>query len=253
MKTNNAKFNDIMKKLILLLAATILLIQLGSSQTLAPARSVANLPATALTLPDANRQVPGQRFDLDFPGGGPQALVSAIEKATGQPLNVLIPDKCKEEKLPALKVTGVNVPELFAALARANSRAVRMPGMGPMQYTYTASTEFSKDPNSSVWYFTCYSPPEPQQVCHFYQLADLLQNSKVEDITTAIQTGWKLLGVQPTPQLKFHPETKLLIAMGKPEELATIDSVLQELRKALPKAPPAETTVPKKDGTAAKQ
>jgi hypothetical protein len=41
-----------------------------------------------------------------------------------------------------------------------------------------------------------------------------------------------MLGVKSPPQLKFHPETKLLIAVGPNEELATIDAVLKELRTA---------------------
>ena len=235
MKTNNAKFNDIMKKLILLLAATILLTQLGFSQ---------NLPLDRPSAKPQIPQIPEQRFDLDFPGGGPQALVSAIEKATGQPLNVLVPDQCRDEKLPAMELKGVTVPDLFAALARALLKNVQITTYPGQTQNSIAGPGFNKDLNSSVWYFSCYRPPAPQQSCRFYQLADLLQDSKVEDITTAIQTGWKLIGVQPTPQLKFHPETKLLIAMGKQEELAIIDSVLSELRKA---------AVPKKDGTPTKQ
>jgi len=89
-------------------------------------------------------------------------------------------------------------------------------------------------------------PPPPQQFCRFYQLGPYLQDYSIQDITTAIQTGWKLLGVKSSPQLKFHPETKLLIAVGPPEQLATIDTVLSQLRKT-PKDVPA-----KKDGDGSK-
>jgi hypothetical protein len=41
-----------------------------------------------------------------------------------------------------------------------------------------------------------------------------------------------MLGVSPTPELKFHPETKLLIAVGQPENLQTITSVLNALSKS---------------------
>jgi hypothetical protein len=42
-----------------------------------------------------------------------------------------------------------------------------------------------------------------------------------EDITTAIQTGWAMLGVKPAPRLKSHQETKLLIADSRPASRVT--------------------------------
>jgi hypothetical protein len=57
-----------------------------------------------------------------------------------------------------------------------------------------------------------------------------------------------MLGIKAPPQLKFHPETKLLIGVGHIEELGTIDSVLLELRKA----PKPQDSAQKKDGTPAK-
>ena len=64
----------------------------------------------------------------------------------------------------------------------------------------------------------------------FFQLGPYLENYKVEDITTAIETGWKMLGGGPAPAMSFHKDTTLLIARGEPEKLMLIDSVLQELR-----------------------
>jgi hypothetical protein len=61
----------------------------------------------------------------------------------------------------------------------------------------------------------------------------------VDDITTAIQTGWKMLGYSPTPELSFHKETKLLIAVGDPNQLETIDRVLSALN------PPGPTPIVK--------
>jgi hypothetical protein len=53
-----------------------------------------------------------------------------------------------------------------------------------------------------------------------------------------------MLGVKSTPQLKFHPETKLLIAVGPVDQLRTINDVLQELKSA--------PSSPKKDAAPAK-
>src|SRR5579859_5784868 len=56
-----------------------------------------------------------QKFDLDFPGGSPRDLVSAIEKATGKPLNALVPKKDETLELPSMKFKAVTIPALFDA------------------------------------------------------------------------------------------------------------------------------------------
>lgn len=56
------------------------------------------------------------KFDLDFPGGSPDRLVKAIEKATGKPMNVIIPEENADLKMPAISVKNVTVAQLFEAL-----------------------------------------------------------------------------------------------------------------------------------------
>ena len=62
----------------------------------------------------------------------------------------------------------------------------------------------------------------------------------VDDITTAIQTGWKMLGEENPPKISFHKDTKLLIAVGEPDKLEIIDAVLNSLQ------PPAAAKTPEK-------
>ena len=76
--------------------------------------------------------------------------------------------------------------------------------------------------------------PPPSGETRFYSLAPYLRaDITVDDITTAIRTGWELRGVKAPPTLKFHQETQLLIAVGQPEELATIVDVLDVLTKTI--------------------
>jgi len=70
---------------------------------------------------------------------------------------------------------------------------------------------------------------KPNVVCQYFQLAPHLEDHTIEDITTAIQTGWKMLDVDPTPQLSFHKETKLLIAVGAKDQIEMIPQVLGQL------------------------
>jgi hypothetical protein len=104
---------------------------------------------------------------------------------------------------------------------------------------FTTGYEFKTSDNpvtdTSIWYFHVEKPSLPpvvsnEKVCRFYQLGSYLDRGfSVDDITTAIQTGWKMAGVTPPPELNYHKETKLLIAYGAPDDLNIIQSVLQSL------------------------
>jgi len=197
--------------------------------------------------PASTRNAAGQKpdlvkFDLDFPGGTPRQLVEAIEKASGKPLNAVITDDEADLHLPPLKMRGVNVVELFRALSMASMKLIKIPG-GTFSSNYgfdPSSGEFNDD---TVWWFHHGKPvvTEPERSCRFYQLAPYLETYKVEDITTAIQTGWKMLGETNLPTITFHKDTKLLIAVGEQSKLSLIDSVLQQLAQGKPQ-PQREAT-----------
>ncbi|HXR04064.1 MAG TPA: hypothetical protein VN836_05075 [Verrucomicrobiae bacterium] len=186
------------------------------------------------------------RFNLDFPGGTPAELVKAIEKAMGKPLNTIIADEDANAQLPPLKMNHVDVAQLFQALEAASRKAVSVEsgnfggpfGSGYSQQWTGYSFKTTSEPLSddSIWYFHVEKPSLPQvisspaKVCRFYPLTPFLDRGfTVDDITTAIQTGWKMAGVTPPPELNYHKETKLLIAFGEPGQLQTIQDVLNTL------------------------
>jgi hypothetical protein len=180
--------------------------------------------------------IPLVKFNLDFPGGTPRELVAAIEKASGRPLNAIVPnDYADWEALPALKMESVDVAHLFKALELASHKQERI-GNTPYSSSYGFWTEGNPSANS-IWSFNVSKPLIIEKVCRFYSLAPYLERGlTVDDITTAIQTGWKMLGEGTQPTISFHKETKLLIAVGEPSKLDTIDAVLKALE--LPKAKP---------------
>ena len=182
------------------------------------------------------------KFNLNFSGGTPAELVKAIEKATGKPLNAIIPTEDAEIQLPPLKMNDVVIPQLFAALKAASLKTVAvqnqmMYGGGFAQVNTGYGFETSDNPvtDTSIWYFHATKPNLPpvvstDKVCRFYPLALYLNRGfSVDDITTAIQTGWKMAGLTSPPELEYHKETKLLIAFGEPDQLKTIESVLSSL------------------------
>ena len=162
------------------------------------------------------------KFDLDFPGGTPNELVAAIQKSMGRPLNAIVPTEYASVKLPSLKMRGVDVAQLFQALEQANRTNHGIFG-------FRTISAVSDD---SVWFF--YFTGQPR-TSNFYLLTPYLDSGlKVDDITTAIQTGWKMAGISPTPELSFHKETKLLIGVGDLNQLQTIDQVLHALSAPTP-------------------
>jgi hypothetical protein len=68
----------------------------------------------------------------------------------------------------------------------------------------------------------------------------------VEDIITAVQTGWKMQRITPTPELTYHPETKLLMVFGSDAALTLIADVLKQLEPpaVVPVAAPTEKLNP---------
>ncbi len=181
------------------------------------------------------------KFDLDFSGGTPAELVKAIQKATGKPLNAIIPTEDADIQLPPLKMNDVVTPQLFTALEAASRKTATVQYLNlPNSYQefnldYGFRTADGPISDTSIWYFHAEKPNLPPvistgKICRFYPLEVFLNRGfTVDDITTAIQTGWKMSGITSPPELNYHKETKLLIAFGEPRELDTISSVLQSL------------------------
>jgi hypothetical protein len=197
------------------------------------------LPRTRLN--DAPKASDLPRFDLDFRGGDVQAFVNALNKELNGTLNVIIQPEAEATQIPPMKMTAVNVSQVFDALQRASRKLVPIRSGNLYQeritsFTFTATGPISEN---TVWAFAMDGiVREPELPGYrFYQLGPYLgpEGLKIEDITTAIQTTLKMLKQEPGPTLKFHPETKLLIVVGKDSEFRLIDDVLKELPKGASK------------------
>ena len=216
--------------------ATNLCLGAEAVATLAPPPGPVNKPDT------------GKRFDVDFKGGPPKALVEAVEKAAKEPVNVIIPEEHKDFVLPPLRVRNVTVPELFSALTAASHKTeTRYQGNSFQRVTVAhgfRTYDRSAHPGA-IWYFYVEdpggtpTPPQPAPQCRFWNLEPYLEKLKVEDITTAVETGWKMLGVNPLPKLTFHKDTQLLVVVGQLDQLKLVDDVLRELSVDSPSIDPA--------------
>lgn len=179
------------------------------------------------------------RFNLDFAGGTPMQLIADIQKAMGRSLNAIVPAEHANRPLPALKMNGVNVAELFRALSVASQRREQRStghawAIANVAYGFrTTETTLS---DQSIWFFFAEGDDSPK-ASRFYLLTPYLESGlTVDDITTAIRTGWQMRGDKALPVLSFHKETKLLIGTGELAALSMIDDVLKALDPVKAKA-----------------
>jgi hypothetical protein len=209
-----------------------------------------------------NQGIPSQpRFDLNFAGGTPGQLIAAIEKASQKPVNAIIQKKDSETPLPALKLKNVTLLELFKALEMASKYTVHEVSnrrLTEKKSGYAFRSAEASPTDESIWYFmvdyTEVTPVEKPQACQFYSLTTYLDRGlTVDDITTAIKTAWKMQDAENTPEISFHKETKLLIAVGERNQLELINAALgtldQSLRQTAPRgtgALPAARPIPTK-------
>lgn len=211
-----------MRKINALLLCFVTFTQAPAQSQNPPALVPTGQPKPALT-----------EFDLDFPGGTPAQLVAAIEKALSRPLNAIIQPEDGGRRLPPLKMSRVTVPKLFQALTSASTNRTQWltPNISiqtSMGFLTSGGPENASE--TSVWTFFVQESRPPVE-CRFYLLTPYLtKNLTVDDVTTAIQTAWKLRGDSPVPVINFHKETQLLIAVGEGWRLDTIDAVLKALK-----------------------
>jgi hypothetical protein len=156
-----------------------------------------------------------ETFDLAFPGGPPAKLVEALEKASGQKLNALLPPNLSTSAIPRMELRSVNVTTVFNSLNQV----------------LVLDENLRWFPVDNVWILQSGTDRRNSQV--FY-VGHLLSKFKIDDITTAIQTTWKLAGKESKTELKYHQDTQLLIALANKPQLETVTEVLRELQRAFP-------------------
>lgn len=188
-----------------------------------------------------------KRFDLTFPGGTPGEFIKAINEQAAMKVNVIIPPEYAKEQLPPLEVYDVKLPQLFEAGIVASTRSTNLVSVThynsdgrPLYETFEITKGFkttdAPPTDNSIWSFFVQRPPNPstnspkQPVeVRIYQMSGLLNSYSIEDITTAIKTTWEMLDSGTKPEMKFHAETKLLIAKGTAEQLLMVGEVVSQL------------------------
>ncbi len=196
------------------------------------------------------------------------------QKAAGRPLNVMVPESLRDmarTNLITLNVNQMTVDELFQMLGLASQ--INVPYISAWNFSggrtvpiisrFDAKYEFdplplTKSSRSAPLTFLLRGQfardtarpelmnqdgipsrneptnQEPPRLVQFYSLESVLDRYSVEDVTTAIKTGWELSGAKTQPTMKFHEETKLLVVAGDQYQHQMVSQVLGSLRESKP-------------------
>jgi hypothetical protein len=238
-------------------ALTLLVCSSLAQENPQPPRRIGLPPSAPGNGAPASAEAPAEaaRFDLKFPGGKVKEFVAAVSKALGKPVNVIIPKEGEGTMIPAVDVSRVTVDALFSAMSIASQHEVGFPTnvatsstgviSTNIQYRMVGFTFRTEEKNSpdGVWTFSVKDLPEnlaakpftPPRSVQYYPVAEYLTHFSVEDITTAIESGWKLQGLDADSPatIRFHEETKLLICAGTTAQIELIPQVLKGLSQML--------------------
>jgi hypothetical protein len=160
-------------------------------------------------------------FNLSFAGGTPKALLEAMEKASGQKVNALIPENLADTRVPKFELRSVTANAVFGAL---DALMQQNPEDQAGRWL----------PIRNVWVLT--GKPDTRETRVFF-VGDLLTRYKIDDLTTAIQSAWQLSSRNRKPELNYHQETQLLMVLAGKTQLEIMKDVLGEMERGLASAP----------------
>jgi hypothetical protein len=202
---------------------TSLIILLSGLSVIATVQAQTNLKPEKVVAPAANvAELP--TFDIEFPGGTPEELILQIAKVSGTRPNVIIPAYIVDTQIPRFKLQNVNIRQVFEALNMVTDER----GVQYIRWMNEGANYLNP-----VWILSKIDRPRPPaETCQVTFIGNLLESFQLDDINAAIRTTWEMMGKPTTASLKFHKETKLLIAKGNDRELNLVQEVLKSLELA---------------------
>jgi hypothetical protein len=185
-----------------------------------------------------------------FQGGTAAEFVDMLKAQVNPPPNIIIAPKLREMAIPEFELKHVTLEDLFQALNNLSedksilwqlsgstepiwvlnpapgggNTGTPQPGMFPGAGGFTHPV----DPLTGMPVV-----PNNARVCQIMPLGKYLGDYKVEDITTAVKTAWTMMGDDGGAQLKYHTDTKLLIAVGTSAQLSILTQVLSSLETGM--------------------
>ena len=187
--------------------------------------------------------------EFKFQGGTASAFVDLLKASVQPEPNIIIAPKLRDMEIPEFELKNVTLPDLFQALNNlSEDKSVQWqlsgstepiwilnpaPGANPQPVAgfgagFGFPTQVMTDPITGMPL-----PTNNGRTCQILPLGKYLTEYKVEDITTAVKTAWSMMGDDAGAQLKYHTDTKLLIAVGTSSQLSILTQVLSSLESGM--------------------
>ena len=171
-------------------------------------------------------------------------------------LNFIVPEGARDENVPPLKLRNVTLDEILKAIELASEGRIRggVPNTGFAINQATGLPLADANARRNLVTFSIGSlpgilpparmPEKAEVLCRVFSLGPYLAyyrsekevDAAIQSLYEALDIAWNMLGKQVRivnkPELKIHPGTKLLIAVGREQELAVIDQVVKQLQVA---------------------
>jgi hypothetical protein len=182
---------------------------------------------------------PGKRVTLQFREASIEEAAEFLAKQF-EGANFVVPATVARLRV-TLKLRNVTLEQALQAIAFATENRVNTSQVAENVYGFSFIGAEQRG-----------SPPEERAACRIFSLASAPSfagnspdkvNKMIEELKGTLDSAIKMLrDAEPTssvdvPQLQFHPSTKLLIAVGKPEELAIIEQLVSALGGGAPEIP----------------
>jgi hypothetical protein len=195
--------------------------------------SQVSISASGIHHPSGSQE-PEARFNIDFPGGTPRELIAALNEASGTPVNAFIPETVHAFTMPPMKYYNVSVSEVLKPLQGrqvinvAEERGSRESDIQEISYRWSSSDNIWRMEVQDI-----YPSPPTQFIVAPFNVSHLLEAYTIDDITTTIDSAWKLNRAPKENEIMFHPETKIILVKCPAEDMQVLSSVLDTLRVAL--------------------
>lgn len=175
-----------------------------------------------------------QTFSIAFPGGTPSDLMHHLSEAIGTVPNVIIAPSMQNVELPEFSLQNVTLADVFQALNNLGDANKK----GSWQLSGSNEPIWVLNPNQQQNSYGMLQSIDPltgqpinraEKNCFIFPVSSVLTEFTIEDITTAVQTAWTMMGNEAGAEIKFHKDTELLIAVGNHRQLEVIQQVLKSL------------------------
>ena len=197
-----------------------------------PKSLLATVPLAVLTA-SAALAVGGQAdaphlISLKFPGGTAVAYINAIRKAAGE-LNVVVAHEAGEIRMPPVSLNRVTPA---AALDLLDDRSHREHDRRvELKVRVMPTYDVAEQPTYQIM---AHVSGRPRTIgAHVWTIAEILTDDiTAEGVLSAVEMALEIVGSDTKLDIRFHEDTRLIIARGDQAQLEAIEEVIVRLNDA---------------------